>query len=153
ELELRHARAVVPSAEAVVVVAARFHQLLVQVAFTRVVEEEVGVVLLVGHLLVAVLDGGGDRLAVVADEAVDDVELVLDVTLDVLEGEALGVLLAPVVEADADRLGALEARDVMPAEATQTADGLLAQVVEHRVLAERLLLLLVLALLGPAVLD
>src|SRR5205085_6472763 len=50
ELELRHARQVVPGPLALVVIAARLHQLLVQVAGAVVVLERVGEELLVGLL-------------------------------------------------------------------------------------------------------
>jgi len=127
ELELGHAQALVPRPLAVVVVAARIDELLVQEAVARVMVVVQGFAeeLLVKRLL-SFLDA--DRLPVLIGKAGHYLVVVVHIGLDVLEGDALGVLLAPVVERGADRLGAIEAGDVVAAEAAHAADGLLADV-------------------------
>src|SRR5258707_7059933 len=50
------------------------------------------------------------RSVVAKVASLDDVEVLLGERRRVLEGQSLGVLLAPVVERRADRLGGLEAR-------------------------------------------
>src|SRR5262249_31543492 len=61
-------------------------------------------------------------------DQVASVLLFLDVRLDVFPRQALGVLLAPVIERRADGLGRLETGNVMAAETAEAVDGPLADV-------------------------
>ncbi len=124
ELELRHAGAVVPEPQAVVVVAARLQDFLMEVAFARAVLDGLREELLVQRLVVLAFRG----LPAGARELVHLVVVVLEKGVDVLEGQPARVFLAPVLERDADGLGVVEAGDVVAAEAAEPADGLLAQV-------------------------
>src|SRR6266481_8079848 len=58
----------------------------------------------------------------------NEVIVIADVSRHILEGQAVGILLAPIVERRADGLGDLESRNVMATEAAVGADGLLAHV-------------------------
>src|SRR5262249_13742430 len=58
----------------------------------------------------------------------NDVVNPLDIGDGVLEGDALGVLLAPLVERSTDWLGVLEAGDIVTGVAPELRDGLAANV-------------------------
>jgi hypothetical protein len=75
------------------------------------------------------------RLDLLDRDNLAGVDAVVDIGLDVLEGETLGVFLAPIVEWRADGLGRLEAGDAMAAEAAEAVDGPLADVPLQVVLA------------------
>src|SRR5439155_6993840 len=98
-------------------VAARLGQLLVQEPFAMMVLQGVGVELFVGRLsLLAlghelpVLIWFGLVLGVVPKR--DEVIMLPNVSGHVLKGDAIRILLAPVVKRCADRLGSLETGNV-----------------------------------------
>src|SRR5438874_1547109 len=133
EAELGHAQPIVPGPQAGMIVTARLGQLLVQEPFAMMVLQGVGVELFVGRLgLLAlghelpVLIRFGFILRVVSKR--DEVIMLANVSGYVLEGDAIRILLAPVVERCADRLGSLEAGNVMAAEAAIGADCFFADI-------------------------
>src|SRR5260370_36886711 len=122
EAELGHAQPIVPGPQASMIVTARLGQLLVQEPFAMMMLQGVGVELLVGRpgLLafrheLPVLIRFGFILRVISKR--DEMIMLPNVSGHVLKGDAIRILLAPVVERCPDRLGSLEAGNVMAAEA------------------------------------
>src|SRR5438105_1167241 len=59
---------------------------------------------------------------------VDEPILIADVRNDVFKGQPLGILLAPIIERRAHRLGGIESRNVMAAVTAEACDRLSADV-------------------------
>src|SRR5262245_28048544 len=57
-----------------------------------------------------------------------EVIMLANISSDIFEGDTIRIFLAPVIERRADRLGSLEARNIMAAEAAVNANRLLADV-------------------------
>ena len=135
------------------IVAARLGQLLMQESFAMMMLQGVGVELLVWRLgLLAfrhklpVLIRFGFILRVISKR--DEVIMLANVSGHVLKGDAIRILLAPVVERCADRLGSLEAGNVMAAEAAIGADCFFADIPLQMILPLLVGLLFELQLVG-----
>src|SRR5258708_7701040 len=153
EAELGHAQSIVPGPQASMVVAARLGQLLMQEPFAMMMLQGVGVELLVGRpgLLafrheLPVLIRFGLILRVISKR--DEMIMLANVSGHVLEGDAIRILLAPVVKRRADRFGSLKAGNVMAAEAAVGADRLLTDVPFQMILPLLVGLLFELQLVG-----
>ncbi len=126
EFELGHAQAIVPGLVSVVVEAARIEQFLMKETLARAVfffqclqEDRL-------HRSLAI--GGREEFSRGEGRV-----MLLGERLSILEGEALGIFLSPFVQPRTDRLGRLEAGDIVARVTTQPADGLLADVPLERV--------------------
>src|SRR5579883_2761395 len=91
--------------------------------------DRLGVDLLVGLFAVLGVPIGGVLLRIVGIVPQrHDVVMIADEDIAILESQTFGVFLAPIIQRGADRLGRLESRYIVAAEATQTVDRLTADV-------------------------
>src|SRR5207237_887343 len=129
----RHAQAVIPGAEPVVVVASGFDEFLMQEAIALTMFEHLEEIFFVRRFVAFTARAH----AALVFHFIDKMVMIANIGNNIFEGQSLGIFLAPIIERRADRFGGIEAGHIMAAIAAQSGNCLAAYVPLELIVSDR----------------